>query len=55
LGAAQPLIAYPIVSDYLTAGEWNAIAALNQRVAVSLISFAGEGVSSPVSTRLGSQ
>jgi len=35
-GASQPLVAYPSFNQALTAGEWNEIAAANQRVEVRI-------------------
>jgi CheY-like chemotaxis protein len=36
VGSVDPVISYPPQSDFVTAGEWNQIAAQNQRVAVRL-------------------
>jgi CheY-like chemotaxis protein len=36
-GASQPLAAYPPFNQTLTAGEWNEIAAVNQRVEVRIL------------------
>jgi len=35
-GSARPLVAYPLVTDDMTAGEWNQVAAQNHRVEVRL-------------------
>ncbi|MEZ5565764.1 MAG: response regulator [Gammaproteobacteria bacterium] len=37
MGRAQPLVPYPVLSDDLKAGEWNAVARQNQRVEVQLV------------------
>ena len=36
-GAERPAVPYPPLTDYITAGEWNEIAALNHRIDVRLI------------------
>jgi len=36
-GATQPLVPYPAFAQGLTAGEWNDVAALNQRVEVRIV------------------
>jgi hypothetical protein len=36
LGNTRPLVAYPLVTDGMTAGEWNLVARQNQRVEVQL-------------------
>jgi hypothetical protein len=37
IGSTEPRVAYPASTEYVTAGEWNAIAAANQRVDVRLL------------------
>jgi hypothetical protein len=37
LGNAEPLVPYPVVTDNLTAGEWNRVARQNQRVDIRLV------------------
>jgi len=37
LGNARPLVPYPMVTDGMTAGEWNAVARQNHRVEVRLV------------------
>ena len=37
LGSDQPAVEYPVVSSYLTAGEWNLVAATDNRVDVRLL------------------
>jgi CheY-like chemotaxis protein len=37
LGNAEPLFPYPVVTDNLSAGEWNRVARQNQRVDVELV------------------
>jgi hypothetical protein len=44
-GSGQPVIEYPFLSDYLTAGEWNEFAAINQRVEVRIAAGAESFVS----------
>jgi hypothetical protein len=36
LGPALPIVDYPVLDYGITAGEWNAVAASNQRVALRL-------------------
>jgi CheY-like chemotaxis protein len=45
LGSDMPAVPYPLMTDYLTAGEWNAAAMENQRVEIRLFdaSIAGPG------------
>ena len=40
LGNAEPLVAYPVITENLTAGEWNRVARQNQRVDVRLVAQA---------------
>lgn len=37
LGSDQPVLAYPVVNDYLTAGQWNLVAGTNNRIDVRLV------------------
>jgi hypothetical protein len=37
LGASRPNVAYPSLSESVTAGEWNEIARLNHFVALHLL------------------
>ncbi len=37
LGNAEPLVPYPVITDNLTAGEWNRVARQNQRVDIRLV------------------
>lgn len=37
LGNAEPLVPYPVITDNLTAGEWNRVARQNQRVEIRLV------------------
>ncbi len=37
LGNSRPLVPYPLVTESMTAGEWNLIARQNQRVGVNLL------------------
>ena len=36
LGNSRPLVAYPLVTDGMTAGDWNLVARQNHRVEVKL-------------------
>jgi hypothetical protein len=49
LGAADPMVSYPASPYAVTAGEWNAIAARNQRVELRLVpqSAAARSADSP--------
>lgn len=36
-GDSQPILPYPALNSFVTAGEWNAVAAINQRIEIRLL------------------